>query len=188
MISKINANALGPYRHGNVLPRQAVLRPVLQLFLSFWISHAPCGPSLPPTLRKLRPNVSCSSDEPLLLALVDGLGESRVVDDDRRVGTVCRLRPFGLVGVIGAFVTEHVTDYEDHDAEDSEDHHGDDAWKRNSRQPPNPPPKLPPNSPPNPPNSPNLPPNPPLLLTLPLLPTPPLLPLLLRRDISSHLR
>lgn len=73
------------------------------------------------------------SDEPLLLALVDGFGEGRVIDDDCCVGAVCRLCSLGLVGVVRSFMTEHVADNKHHDAEDSEDHHGDNAWKQSRR-------------------------------------------------------
>lgn len=69
------------------------------------------------------------SDEPLLLALLDGLGEGRVVDYDGGVGAVGRLGSFGLVGMVGAFVAEHVADDQDHDAQNTEDHHGDDSWQ-----------------------------------------------------------
>lgn len=84
-------------------------------------SHVGPGPGPPPRRR---------SDEPLLLALLDGLGEGRVADDDRRVRTVCRVGALGLVGVVGAFMAEHVAHHEHHDAEDGEDHHGDDAWRQ----------------------------------------------------------
>lgn len=72
-------------------------------------------------------------DEPLLLRLVDGL---RVVGaDDGRVGRLAgRLAAaLGLVGVVGAFVAEHVADEEDQGAQDGEDHHCDDACIGNSR-------------------------------------------------------
>lgn len=69
------------------------------------------------------------SDEPLLFALLDGLGEGRVIDNDGGVSAVGRLGSFGLVGVVGAFVAEQVADDQDHDAQNAEDHHGDDSWQ-----------------------------------------------------------
>lgn len=69
-------------------------------------------------------------NEPLLLALVDGLCEGGVVDDDGGVGAVGRLRPLGLVCVVGALVTEHVTHQKHQRAEDGENHHCDDAYVR----------------------------------------------------------
>lgn len=74
----------------------------------------------------------CSSDEPLLLVLLDGFGEGRVADDDRRIRAICRVGALGLVGVVGAFVAEQVPHHKHHDAEDREDHHGDDAWRQRS--------------------------------------------------------
>lgn len=69
------------------------------------------------------------SDEPLLLALFDRLSEGWVVDDDGGVGAVSWLGSFGLVGVVGAFVAEHVADDQDHNAQKTKDHHGDDSWQ-----------------------------------------------------------
>lgn len=71
------------------------------------------------------------SDEPLLLALINGFSEGWVIDDDRRISAVCWFCSLGLIGVVGSFMTEQVADHKHHDAEDSEDHHGDDAWKQN---------------------------------------------------------
>lgn len=78
--------------------------------------------SLPPDRQKPTLN------EPLLLALLDRLCEGGVVHDDGGVGAVGRLRPLGLVGVVGALVTEHVAHQEDQDAQGHADHHGDDPW------------------------------------------------------------
>ncbi len=88
-------------------------------------------------LGKLRMTFMCSSgyssqgvwlNEPLLLALVDGLCEGGVVHDDGCISAVGRLRPFGFVGVVGALVMEHVTHQEHQRAEDGENHHRDDAY------------------------------------------------------------
>lgn len=68
-----------------------------------------------------------ASDKPLFLAFINGFSEGWVINDDGCISTVCRLSSFGLIGVVGAFMTEHVTDYKHHDAEDGEDDHGDDA-------------------------------------------------------------
>lgn len=77
--------------------------------------------------RPTRGSAGGSSDEPLLLALLDGFGEGWVADDDRCIRAIRRVCALGLVGVVGAFVAEHVPHHKHHDAEDSEDHHGDDA-------------------------------------------------------------
>lgn len=58
-----------------------------------------------------------ASNEPLFLAFLYGFGERRVVDDDGCISTVRWLRPLGFVGVVGAFVTEHMADDEHHDAQ-----------------------------------------------------------------------
>lgn len=65
----------------------------------------------------------CSLDEPLLLWFVDGFGV--VGADDGRVGRFGGGlgAALGLVGVVGAFVAEHVADQEHQRAEDGEDHH-----------------------------------------------------------------
>lgn len=95
--------------------------------------HTHAASSTAPLVRKsLGVNRLCSSDEPLLLALLDGLGEGRVADDDGRVRAIGRVRALGLVGVVGAFVAEQVAHHKHHDAEDREDHHGDDAWRQRS--------------------------------------------------------
>lgn len=73
------------------------------------------------------------SDEPLLLWFLDGFWV--VGADDGRVGGLSgRLAAaFGLVGVVGAFVAEHVADEEDQRAQDGEDHHGDDACRQQNK-------------------------------------------------------
>ena len=66
-------------------------------------------------------------DEPLLFWFFDGFWV--VGADDGRVRRLCRglAAALGLVGVVGAFVTEHVADQEHQGAQDGEDHHRDDA-------------------------------------------------------------
>ena len=80
--------------------------------------HAPPSPAphFPEPKRR-------ASDEPFLLALVDGLCEVGVVVHDGGVGTLGGLRALRLVGVLGALVTEHVANEEDQGAEDGEDRH-----------------------------------------------------------------
>lgn len=68
-------------------------------------------------------------NEPFFLWFVDGF---RVVgaDDGSVRGLARRLAAaFGFVGVVGAFVTEHVADEEHQGAQDGEDHHRDDACR-----------------------------------------------------------
>lgn len=66
------------------------------------------------------------SNEPFLFAFVNGLCEVGVVVHDGSVRALCRLCALGLVGVVGALVTEHVPDEEDQGAQDGEDYHSDD--------------------------------------------------------------
>lgn len=66
-------------------------------------------------------------NEPLLLALVDGLCERGVIDDDGGISAVGCIRPLRLVGVVRALVAEHVAYQEHQCAEDGEDHHCNDA-------------------------------------------------------------
>lgn len=73
-------------------------------------------------------------DKPFLLALVYGLREVGVVVHDGGVGALGRLCPFGLVGVVGSLVAEHVADQEHQGAEDGEDHHCDHACTREERK------------------------------------------------------
>lgn len=97
------------------------------------------GKQTPPVWRparwfcvSLRPRATISPlDEPLLLWFLDGL---RVVSaDDGRVRRLAgRLAAaLGLVGVVGAFVAEHVADEEHQGAQDGEDHHRDDTCRKN---------------------------------------------------------
>lgn len=73
-------------------------------------------------------------DKPFLLALVYGLREVGVVVHDGSVGALGWLRPFGLVGVVGSLVAEHVADQEHQGAEDGEDHHCDHTCTREERR------------------------------------------------------
>lgn len=68
-------------------------------------------------------------NEPLFLWFVDGFWV--VGADDGGVRRLARrlAAAFGFVGVVGAFVTEHVADEEHQGAQDGEDHHGDDACR-----------------------------------------------------------
>lgn len=68
-------------------------------------------------------------DEPLFLWFVDGFWV--VGADDGRVRWLPGRLPaaFGLICVVGAFVTEHVADEEHQSAQDGEDHHRNDTYK-----------------------------------------------------------
>lgn len=68
-------------------------------------------------------------NEPLFLRLVDGFWV--VSADDGCVRRLrCRLTAaFGFVGVVGAFVAEHVADEEHQSTQDGEDHHCNDACR-----------------------------------------------------------
>lgn len=68
-------------------------------------------------------------NEPLFLRLVDGFWV--VGADDGCVRRLrCRLTAaFGFVGVVGAFVAEHVADEEHQSTQDGEDHHCNDACR-----------------------------------------------------------
>lgn len=76
---------------------------------------------------------SLPSNEPFFLGLVDGFWV--VGADDGRVRRLPGglAAAFGFVGVVGAFVAEHVADEEHQSAEDGEDHHRDDACREGTR-------------------------------------------------------
>lgn len=71
-------------------------------------------------------------DEPFLLAFIDGLCEIGLGADDGRVSWLGRLSPLGLVGVVGAFMAEHIPDQKHQSAQNSEDHHCNDTCKENT--------------------------------------------------------
>lgn len=73
-------------------------------------------------------------NKPLLLALVNGLCEGGVIHNDGCIGAVGGLRPFGFVGVVGALVTEQMTDQEHQRAEDGKNHNCDDACWRSENE------------------------------------------------------
>lgn len=51
-----------------------------------------------------------------------------------RLAAAAAAAAFGLVGVVGALVAEHVADEEHQSAQDGEDHHRDDACKMAMRK------------------------------------------------------
>lgn len=71
-------------------------------------------------------------DEPFFLAFVNGLCEIGLGADNGRVGWLWWLSPFGLVGVVGAFMAEHVSDQKHQCAQNTEDHHCNDTCKENT--------------------------------------------------------
>lgn len=81
-------------------------------------------------VREWSPSQGAWLNKPLLLALVDGLCEGGVIHDDCCICAVGRLRPLGLVCVVGALVTEHMAHQKHQRAEDGENHHCDDAYVR----------------------------------------------------------
>ena len=98
------------------IPAWALLQKQTQTVQRF--VHTPPYPLPTPPLSDI-----VSLDEPLLLALVDGLRKVGVGAYDCSIRVVPRLRPLGLIGVVGALVTEHVANQEHQCAEDGEDNH-----------------------------------------------------------------
>lgn len=72
-----------------------------------------------------------TSDEPLLLALINSFSEGWVIDNNGCISTVCWVCSLGLIRVVWALVTKHVANHEHHDAQHCQDDQGDNTWERN---------------------------------------------------------